>query len=111
MEEEFDEHLQTIARLTLQITELKESVLLKEKEFTRERGMNKELQAILRRLRSDLHNAAALVQEPDNLKKAVVVSFMKLPYIFCFYSFKLESQYLSVISHIIPVSFVFSYSI
>ncbi|XP_046661792.1 cilia- and flagella-associated protein 57 [Homalodisca vitripennis] len=72
MEEEINEHQQNITNLKLQVAELKESVGLKEKDCLKERRVNKETQAILRRVQTELHNTAALVQEPLELKKAVI---------------------------------------
>lgn len=76
MEEEINDHQQIIKKQEIQIAELKESVGLKEKECVRERRKNKETQAFVRRIRTELHHAAGLVQEPLELKKAVIVSLV-----------------------------------
>lgn len=75
MEEEINDHQQIIKNQEIQIAELKESVGLKEKECAKERRLNKETHAFVRRIRTELHHAAGLVQEPLELKKAVIVSF------------------------------------
>jgi hypothetical protein len=74
MEEEINEYQQKESSLNLEIAELRENVTLKEKDYLREKKLNKETQAILRKIRYELHELSLLVQEPLELKRAVIVS-------------------------------------
>ncbi|XP_054279032.1 cilia- and flagella-associated protein 57-like [Macrosteles quadrilineatus] len=77
MEEEINEYQQKESSLQLEIAELKEGVGLREKDYQKEKKLNKETQAILRRIRYELHELSALVQEPLELKRAVINLYHK----------------------------------
>lgn len=71
MEIEFTNLNKTIMNLELHLREVREKLHSAYQEIDREMQKNKKWQQLLQNIRIDIHDAAGLVQEPNDLKRAV----------------------------------------
>ncbi|XP_075215374.1 testes of unusual size [Lycorma delicatula] len=72
MELEMERMLHLITNLELQSTELREKLHGTEKELHHAKILNRDSNALLKRIRTDIHITSGLIQNPNKLKEAVV---------------------------------------
>lgn len=77
MESELERFHKQNTQLELNITELRQKLKATEKEMHLERQKNHDLEAICKRIKTDLHNCVGFVQDPKKLKETIKQVYKK----------------------------------
>ena len=77
MESELERFHKLNTQLELNITEQKQKLKATEKEMHQERQRVRDVEAVVRRFKTDLHNAVGYIQDPRELKEAVCALYEK----------------------------------
>ena len=77
MESELERFAKQNTQLELNITEQKQKLKATEKEMHQERQRVRDIEAVVRRFKTDLHNAVGYIQDPKELKEAVCALYEK----------------------------------
>ena len=77
MESELERFHKQNTQLELNITELRQKLKATEKEMHGERQRVRDVEAVVRRFKTDLHNCVGYIQDPKLLKESVRALYQK----------------------------------
>ena len=77
MESELERFHKQNTQLELNITELRQKLKATDKEMHMERQKVRDVEAVVKRFKTDLHNCVAFIQEPKTLKDSIKALYTK----------------------------------
>ena len=77
MESELERFHKQNTQLELNITELRQKLKATEKEMHGERQRVRDVEAVVRRFKTDLHNCVGYIQDPKLLKESIRALYQK----------------------------------
>ncbi len=77
MESELERFHKQNTQLELNITELRQKLKATENEMRQERKRVRDVEAVVRRFKTDLHNCVGYIQDPKLLKESVKALYQK----------------------------------
>lgn len=77
MESELERFHKQNTQLELNITELRQKLKATDKEMHMERQKVRDIEAVVKRFKTDLHNCVAYIQEPKMLKESIGALYKK----------------------------------
>lgn len=77
MESELERFHKQNTQLELNITELRQKLKATDKEMHQERQRVRDVEAVVRRFKTDLHNCVGYIQDPKMLKESIKALYQK----------------------------------
>ena len=77
MESELERFHKQNTQLELNITELRQKLKATDKEMHQERQRVRDIEAVVRRFKTDLHNCVGYIQDPKMLKESIRALYQK----------------------------------